>query len=169
MNITQIAGNVNRGFLRGNRYKVFLVPPPAVSGGYDLRLVGENCVDVGLPGATFGTFNWSNSGPVLKMPYQMIFEEVKMEFYVDVAANASKFFREWNRAVMDDNFKFRYFDQYTADIRIEEYDCNNTRRTGCTVKNAYCSGIDPVRLSYENKNQIERISVSFAYEYYKYD
>lgn len=169
MNINQIAANVNRNFLRGNRYRVFLVAPPSVSGGYDLTLVGQNCCQASIPGAQFGTFLWRNAGPAIKLPYEMIFDEVRLEFYNDIEANASKFLREWNRSVMTKEFRFEYFDQYTADIKIEEYDMSGSMKQKVTLKNAYCSSVEPVVLSYENMNQVEKVAASFSCEYFDYD
>lgn len=169
MNINQIAGNVNRNFLRGNRYRVFLAPPASVSGSYDLKLVGENCCEAQLPGAQFGTFLWRNAGPAIKLPYEMIFDETRMVFYNDGQANASRFLREWNRSIMTKEFRFEYFDQYTADIKVEEYDVAGAKQQSVTFKNAYCSAVEPIVLSYENQNVIEKVGCSFSYEYFEYD
>lgn len=167
MDITSIAANVNNGFLHGNRYTTILGVPAAVSPPGNLRLVGENCSDATIPGASYLTFDWKNAGPVIKVPYDIVFEPLVLTFYEDREAQASKFFRDWNRSVMTDNFRMEFFDQYTADITVIERDQTNASVLTYNFVNAYAAQISGVQLSYKNQDMIREITVTFNYEYYE--
>lgn len=154
MNINQIASIVNKNFLRGNRFKV-------QGFGY----ADDYCCRVVWPNITYSTFNWKNAGPNIKVPYEPTFDEVEFEFYCDHDGIVPSELRRLNRSLMTDDFQFRFFNEYVRDITIKEYNTSNIPVHLKRLVNAYIISVNPVVLSFENQNQVEKMSVLVAYEY----
>jgi hypothetical protein len=159
MNVNQIQAIVNQDFLRGNRFKVMIPGAPNV--------VNERCCSVSWPGASYGTFAWRNAGPAIKIPYETIFDEVRLEFYCDAQGVVPKWLRGWNKEVTGSDFRFNFFDEYVKDVTIQELNtAGNVVLTGKLI-NAYASSIEPVQLSFDNSSQIEKIAIMLSYERYE--
>lgn len=156
MNIGQIQAVVNRNFLRGNRFKVI-----TGLGNY----VDERCCSISWPNITYSTFNWKNAGPNIKVPYEPVFDGVRLEFYCDHDGTVPSKIREWNRRLLTDNLQFRYFSEYVRDVTIMEYNTSNQMVHAKILMNAYPITVEPVQLGFELNNQVEKIAVLLEYEF----
>lgn len=156
MNVNTIASRVNRNFLRGNRFQV--------SFGLG-QIVDHNCCAVAWPNITYGTFNWKNAGPNIKVPYEPTFDEVRFEFYCDHDGEVPSRIRKWNRDVMDESFRFKFYSEYVRDIEIREYNTSGVLVHKKRLVNAWPISVEPVQLGFELTNQIERIACLVSYEY----
>lgn len=155
MNITQIQSIVNANFLRGNRFKVIT--------GLG-NFVDERCCSISWPNVTYSTFNWKNAGPNIKVPYEPIFDSVRLEFYCDHDGIVPSAIRKWNRDILDDSLQFRYFSEYVRDVIIMEYNTSNVKVHSKKLINAYPVTVEPVQLGFELNNQVEKIAVLLEYE-----
>lgn len=157
MNINEIAAKVNKNFLRGNRFKVFIPGAP--------QIVLDNCCAVTYPGISYSTFDWRNAGPPIKLPYEPIFAPCRMSFYCDHNGAVPNWLRAWGRRIMKKNFQIEYFNEYVEDVIVEEKNEQNITVSKCELNNAYPISVDDVELSFENSNQVEKISISLTYEF----
>jgi hypothetical protein len=158
MNIRQIQAVVNNNFLRGNRFKVMT--------GLG-NFVDERCCSVSWPNITYSTFNWKNAGPNIKVPYEPVFDEVRLEFYCDHNGVVPSAIRKWNRDILDGSLQFNYFSEYVRDVSIMEYNTSNQMVHKKILCNAYPITIEPVQLGFELNNQVEKIAMLLSYEYSK--
>jgi hypothetical protein len=159
VNITLIKSIVDKDFLRGNRFKVTIPGAP--------QIVNERCCSVSWPGASYGTFAWRNAGPAIKIPYETIFDEVRLEYYCDAQGVVPKWLRKWNKDVTASDFRFNFFDEYVKDVKIEEINTSGQTVLAGNLINAYASSVEAVQLSFENQSQIEKIAIMVSYERYE--
>lgn len=158
MNIRQIQSIVNANFLRGNRFRVRT--------GLG-QFVDERCCSVSWPNITYSTFNWKNAGPNIKVPYEPVFDGVRLEFYCDHNGTVPSAIRRWNRSVLTDNLQFQYFSDYVRDVTISEYNTSNEMVHQKILVNAYPVTVEPVQLGFELNNQVEKIAILLEYEFSK--
>ena len=159
MDINTIASRINKDFLRGNRFKIFIPGAPAI--------VNENCCAVSYPGISYSTFDWRNAGPPIKLPYEPVFSPCRMTFYCDSKGVVQNWLRGWGRRIMRPNFQIEYFDEYVEDVIVEEMNGENSTVSKCVLNNAYPLTVEDVELSFENTNMISKISISLVYEFKK--
>ena len=159
MNANQIKSIVDQDFLRANRFRVTIPGAPSQ--------VNARCCSVSWPGASYGTFAWRNAGPAIKIPYETIFDEVRLEFYCDAQGVVPKWLRKWNRDVTSSDFRFNFFDEYVKDVKIEEFNTTGATVLTATLMNAYCSAIEPVQLGFEIQSTVEKIGIILSYERYE--
>lgn len=157
MNINEIAAKINKNMLRGNRFKVFIPGAP--------QIVNDNCCTVTYPGISYSTFDWRNAGPPIKLPYEPIFAPCRMSFYCDHNGVVPNWLRGWGRRIMKKNFQIEYFNEYVEDVIIEEKNEQNITVSKCELNNAYPVSVEDVELSFDNSNQVEKITISLAYEF----
>ena len=66
-----------------------------------------------------------------------------------------------------DNFGANYYYDYVGNIDIYQLDEKDTRRLGVRVMEAFPKTIGSIEMGYANANQIEKMTVSFAYRYWE--
>jgi hypothetical protein len=159
------------GLARTNRYTVLfggvMRPGIAVSNQplvpLDIVLL---CDQVQIPGTNFNTADMRTFGEVRKAPYERLYEDVNMSFYVDTNMQVKKFFDNWMLRIQNPMTRtFNYYDNYTNDIVIEVQDLKNQSRYGIKLFEAFPKSIGAVQLDYAGKD-IMKLSVNFAYKYY---
>lgn len=157
MNINLIKAAGANDFLRTNRYRVFITNP--ITGSLDQNS-SMNCVSCDFPGCSFGTYDKRTKGPIWKLPNDRIYTEVNLAFYVDSNATTRKYFQAWQDGITSgDNFKF--FSDYKGEIIIQEFTRDGNVAQTATIQDVYPVIISPITLSYDNKNQVEIVQISF--------
>ena len=78
------------GLARTNRYTVLFS-----KFGEQSRDVLLLCDQVQLPGTNFNTSDMRTYGEVRKAPYERLYDDVNMSFYVDTGLTVKKFFDDW--------------------------------------------------------------------------
>jgi hypothetical protein len=155
------------GLARTNRYTV-LIP----KFGEKSRDVVLLCDQVQLPGTNFNTADMRTYGETRKAPYERLYDDVNMSFYVDTSLTVKKFFDDWQNLIQDPiSRNFNYYDTYTCNIIIEVQDLKNRSRYGVKLFEAFPKSIGAVQMDYAGKD-VMKLSVNFAYKYYivgKYD
>jgi len=149
------------GLARTNRYTVLI--PKFGDIARDVLLL---CDQVQLPGTNFNTADMRTYGETRKAPYERLYDDVNMSFYVDTSLTVKKFFDEWQNSIQNPiSRNFNYYDDYTCDIVIEVQDLKNRSRYGVKLFEAFPKSIGAVQLDYAGKD-IMKLSVNFAYKYY---
>lgn len=125
------------------------------------------CDQVQLPGTNFNTNEVHTYGEVTKAPYERLYEDINMSFYVDTSMNVKLLFDNWMTYIQNPGTRnFNYYDSYTADIVIEVQDINNKSRYGIKLFEAYPKSIGAIQMDYSGKDFM-KISINFAYKYYR--
>ena len=159
------------GLARNNRFVVGIFASP------DSKIMnfGDNgwmrdaillCDQVQLPGTNFNTSDMRTFGETRKAPYERLYEDVNMSFYVDTSMKVKLLFDNWMTYIQDPGTRnFNYYDEYTSDIVIEVQDLKNQSRYAVKLFEAYPKSIGAIQLDNANKD-IMKLSVNFAYKYY---
>jgi len=150
------------GLARTNRYTV-LFTGFTTNRSRDAMMM---CDQVQLPGTNFNTADMRTFGEIRKAPYERLYEDVNMSFYVDTSMTVKSFFDDWMTYIQDPMTRnFGYYDDYTADIIIEVQDLKNQSRYGVKLYEAFPKSIGAIQMDYAGKD-IMKLSVNFAYKYY---
>jgi len=159
--ITQVKTS---GLARTNRYVVFFnLPWESDSALRDVLLF---CDQVQLPGTNYNTADMRTYGETRKAPYERLYEDINMSFYVDKDMQNKLIFDYWLNLIQDPwTRNFNYYDEYVTDIVIEVQDLKDQSRYGIKLFEAYPKSIGAVQLDYAGKD-VMKISVNFAYKYY---
>jgi hypothetical protein len=123
-------------------------------------------------------------GPVEKVPYGVQFSDVTMTWLVDKNSELIDFFNQWmNTIVMHDSpntrmmggirrpglqeyspFEVGYKDAYTNPIvRISVYNKQNQTTTTYEMYDVFPMNIQSMNLSWADENELQRLTVTFAY------
>ena len=159
------------GLARNNRFVVGIFADP----NSQIMNLGDRgwmrdalllCDQVQLPGTNFNTTDLRTFGEIRKTPYERLYEDINMSFYVDTAMTVKLLFDNWMTYIQDPGTRnFNYYDDYTADIVIEVQDVKNQSRYAVKLFEAYPKSIGAIQLDQGNKD-VMKLSVNFAYKYY---
>jgi hypothetical protein len=128
------------------------------------RAITYQCNQAMLPGKQFGTNEIRTYGPVRKMPYSHIFDDLQMSIYCTEDMDVKKTFDDWMNAVGDNiTGDFNYYNNYTTDIDIEQLDANGKVVYAIKVLEAYPMMVQPLALDYSQQNSFHNLPVTFAY------
>jgi len=156
------------GLARNNRFLVCISPNSPWQQGptswlQDALLL---CEQVQLPGTNFNTADMRTYGEIVKAPYERLYDDVNMSFYVDTSMRVKLLFDNWMMAIQNPGTRnFNYYDQYISNITIEVQDLKNQSRYAVQLREAYPKSIGTIQLDQSNKD-IMKLSVNFAYKYY---
>ena len=166
--IREFVGTVaNEGLMRNNRFSVLLTVPPAVSVGIDVRKVLLYCDSVTLPGLSLATAEAKTYGEVREMPYQRVFENIPMTFYVDNSMHVKTMFDTWLAAVINPGSReVNYYRDYVTDMTISVYDVNDKSRYEVTCYQCYPKSISAIQMDYANKD-VMKITVNMVSKYWE--
>lgn len=153
-----------KDYVRGNRFDVTMGGALACGSN-----VLDHCMSAVIPGTKYGTIDYRNASPVLKMPNDVIYNEFRLSFYNSSDGAALKHFQECNttKIITDvkNDYSFNFFSDYTGDVTIKQYSPQNKLTQTVTMVNSWVVGIEDIVLSMENSNVVQIFHVAFNYEY----
>lgn len=173
---------------RANRYTVDFYCPPL-----GIAMEGLRCTNASLPGRQLEAQDFSEYGPVRKLPYNITMDgqEVTFEFVCD-SAFADRFVIEaWQSAIyqgggniqakiseedgtIDNYYKtdrmgssikptFAYYDEYVGEVVIKQITRSNENALVYRIHEAYPLAFAPMELSYDSDNQLMKFQCTFAF------
>ena len=78
------------------------------------------------------------------------------------------YFETWQRlAYNPQTWSMGYYHDYVGTVQIYQLDENNKRRYGVELVEAFPKTIAEQALSYDATNQINKVSITFSYRYWK--
>ena len=157
---------IKRGSLaRNNRYAVIFTPPKRVNPG-SLRKVLLFCDQIQLPGVNYSTVQNRTFGEFRETPYEKLFDNLNMSFYVDNDMKVKTLFDEWIGSIQDPITRtFSYYEQYISEMKIEVQDLQNKTRYEMTLYECYPKNIGSIQLDYANKDFM-KMTVTMQYKYW---
>jgi hypothetical protein len=159
----------NRGIARTNRYRVIIPRMPFTTGISDTdRLLSLFCESVTLPGANISTVEHRTFGEFRRFPYEKIYDDVMMNFYIDADFDIKLIFDHWiGKIINPDRRTIRYYKGYVADIILEVLPVSETKPVyTLTMYEAYPKTIQSINLNARN-NEPATLSVTFECKYWK--
>lgn len=161
-----IAAIKTQGLARTNRFSVDVAPPSSNSSGLNSRIL-LLCDSAALPGVSYATTQNRSYGEFREIPYDRLFENVTLTFYVDKDMVVKKIFDDWIMMIQNPvNRSFKYYDSYVRTMTIQVQDLNDKTKYEVKLHEAYPKTMASVALSSESKD-VMKMSVSFQYKYFE--
>lgn len=168
--LNEFIAGVRNGMARNTHFEVELTLPSALANNEpiksNMRKVLLFCDQAPLPGYSFGSNQVRSYGEFREVPYEKLYEQVQLSFYVDVDMHVKSLFDRWAELIQDPTTRdFSYYNSYTTDsIRIFVKDVQDNSRYVCVLNKAYPKIIAPIQLDYASK-EVMKLQVTFVYEF----
>lgn len=154
------------GLARNNRYTVVMDLPFSFSDDIKRKAL-LFCDQVQLPGTNFSTAQNRTFGEFRDAPYEKLYEDINMSFYVDRDMQVKNLFDTWQEQIYDPATRtFNYYNNYVTDIRIKVQDVNEMTHYYVTLHECYPKSVGAVQLDYASKD-VMKLSVSIAYKWFE--
>jgi len=133
------------------------------------RLLSLLCNQAQLPGRAFATNEYTTHGPIRKIPYQTIYDDMVLSFYCKEDMGIKEVFQEWMNFIQNNNTnnEFSYFDDYVSDIIIEQFDYNGRTTHSIKLIDAYPIMMAPLQLDWASENSFHNLQITMAYRYWR--
>ena len=176
------------GYAKPSRYEVTLHPPSGVGGspkGTDTNIMSIlmpqktsegitrqtslRCESISFPGRTLDTTADVNLyGPLKDVVTGYTYGDITGVFQCSTDMRERTFFETWQRLSFDNRtFAMEYYDKYVGSIDIHQLDENNKKRFGVKILECFPSTVAEQQLSYAPATEIQKVSVTFKYRYFK--
>lgn len=167
MSLDKFIANVkSSGLARTNRYSVFFSPPIYLP-GQDAEQVLLYCDQVQLPSLNFSTIQNRTFGEFREVPYEKLFGDISMSFYVDTDMKVKSIFDKWMATIQDPTTRtFNYYDDYTCDMIISVQDLNDNTTYRVSMFECYPKTMGAVQLDYASK-EVMKLSITMQYKYFE--
>jgi len=141
----------------------------AVVRSSEASLLAVLCNQAQLPGRSYSTNEYTTHGPIRKVPYQNIYDDVVLSIYCREDMGTINIFQEWQNYIVDSSAanEFSYFDDYTSDIIIEQYNSQGQVKYACKLIDAYPVMVAPIQLDWGNKDSFTNLQITMAYRYWR--
>lgn len=168
--LTQFRNSFTTDFARPKLFDVTLTPPTGLQNYIKTaRNLTFRCESTQFPSRTFATTEQKfGSNPTEKHAYHTTYNDIEMSFIVSEDMSEKKFFDAWMNLINPTaSFDFNYRDDYITDFYVFQYDGSQTVRTySIALIDAFPISVNQLDLDWSNDN-IHKLSVTFAYRYWK--
>lgn len=156
-----------KGLARVNRYEVIVPFPVAIRMGTAQELANLFCDSVNLPGMTLASTPSRTFGETREMPYEKLYENVQLSFYVDADLALKSAFERWMRLIYDSEGRtFGYYRDYIKDIDVYVTSVNNnTPSYKITLFEAYPKAINTIQLDAAGRD-VMKMTITIQYKYF---
>jgi hypothetical protein len=161
-----IANVKNGGLMKASRYSVLMSTPASISGKQknDIRKILLFCSDANLPGLNISTAQNRTFGEVREAPYDRIYDNVNMTFYVDQNMDVKEYFDDWINSIQNPNTRFfEYYKNYITEMYIQIEDARDDSRYLVILHECYPKSLSPIQIGYDNKENM-KLQVSMNYK-----
>ena len=176
------------GYAKQNRYEVIILLPSGVTGGGDgmgtsakagyvtsnlhgetARRISFRCESISIPARSLRTQTNNNQyGPIHQIAQGQTYAPVEASFYCGSDLAERYFFEEWQKITYNpDTYDINYYKEYIGSIEIYQLNEQDERTYGCKLEECFPVTIGALPYGHGNSNQIQKISVEFAYRYWR--
>jgi len=176
------------GYALPSRYEVVILPPQGTrgkpkgalnnvfslvmqenTGEGTTRKTGLQCESISFPGRTLDTAGDTNIyGPTRQIVQGYSYAEITGVFRCSSDLREKKFFETWQRlAYNPQSWSMGYYDDYSGGLQIFQLDQKDRRRYGVELIECFPKTIAEQSLSSGQAGDVQKISVSFSYRYWK--
>lgn len=158
----------NDGLMRNTRFSVWFALPAiftdkGLPGSENIRKILLFCESANLPGVSLSTSQSRTFGEFREMPWEKLFQNITLSFYVDNSMQIKEMFDNWILNIQDPNNRnFSYYNDYITDLTIKVGDVSNKSRYAVTLFECYPQTVSPIQMSLTGRDVI-KLDVTFAY------
>ena len=157
----------NYGMARNNRFSVIMNPPATITRFSGLRQILLYCDQVQLPALNLATVQNRSYGEFREVPYEKLYGDIQISFYVDTNLYVKTFFDEWMASIQDPYTRtFEYYNRYITDMEIRVEDLQNSSVYIVTAYECYPKTVSPIQMDYANKD-VMKLQVTMQYKYWR--
>ena len=168
-----IGSVASEGLMGSSKFEVMIGIPNIITSKNlyvgDLKKIQLYCDSITLPGMSLSTTQARTFGEIREMPYERLFDNVTMNFYVDNGMHTKLFFDTWINSIQDPyTRKFNYYKGptgYISDISLKVFDINSQQRYQVDLFECYPKSISAITMDYSSKD-VMRLQVSMNYKYW---
>jgi len=157
------------GGARGNLFQVTLANPRGGLGvNLDVDFSSFMCEAAQLPASTVGTIVVPFRGRQLKMAGDRTFDVWTVTIINDTGFRIRDEMEKWMNAIANhaDAGGTQNPELYFTDLKVEQFDRDNSVIKEYTFKDAWPSEVSAIDLSYGDTDTIERFTVTWQYQYW---
>lgn len=153
------------GLARTNRYAVMFAPPPKVQPAGISKIL-LFCDQVQLPGANFSTVQNRTFGEFREVPYEKLYDQINLSFYVDTEMKVKALFDDWQNIIANPVTRtYGYYKDYTTDMTIEVQDINDKTRYVVRLAECYPKTVNSIQMDMNSKD-VMKVTIGFQYKYW---
>lgn len=156
------------GMIRTNRFGVSFALPKifnqySLPGHEHLQNILLFCESAQLPSLTISTQEVRSWGEYRQIPYEKLFPNINLSFYVDNSMTVKLLFDNWISNIQNPVTKeMNYYDDYITNMTIKVGDVSGNGRYFVTLNECYPTQISAVELS-QNGKDVMMLNVSMNY------
>jgi hypothetical protein len=131
------------------------------------------CEKAEFPGRTIATTDDTFSGPSLKLPYDMTYNDITLSIICSEDMKERRFFERWmdhivKQARYPDAGTVAYHSEYARGLRlvVEQLDSNNKILASYACYDPYPIAITPMNATWDEVNTYQRFGVTLTYRYH---
>ena len=133
------------------------------------------CEKAEIPGRTIATTDDTNSGPALKLPYDMTYNDITLSIICSEDMKERMFFERWmdlivKPATQGDAGTIAYHSEYARGLKlfVEQLNGNGQLLAEYVCHDPYPIAITPMNATWEEVNTYQRFGVTLTYRYHTY-
>jgi len=159
------------GLARSNKFAVEVTLPRGMTTNfgftYQMRNILLFCDSTVLPGVSVATTPNRSFGETRESPYERLFDNIQLSFYVDNSMVVKSLFDEWSNLIQ--NYKsreFSYYEDYITKIAVTVFDTKSFPRYRVELFEAFPKNVGSISLNYSAKD-IMKLDVNFTFKYWE--
>lgn len=147
-----------------SKYKVYITGPI----GMLQEQISLRCSSVTLPGRSISTTERFHHGPIRKIPYAEIYDDVQMSFIASDTLEERRFFGSWQTLIGGgDSYNMAWYSDIIGTVQINTLDKQGRVTSSTTLYEAFPMTIDAIQLDYTAGDQLPLFNVTFAYHHWE--
>ena len=177
------------GYAKANRYEVVIGLPSGVTQGSadgagatamasnvigqlhgeTARRISFRCDSISIPGRNLRTqMNGNIYGPPHEVVQGQTFAPIEATFYCGSDLAERYFFEEWQKVTYNPNtYDVNYYKEYIGSIDVYQLNEQDERTYGVRLEEAFPKTVAQISYGHGSNNTINKVSVEFAYRYFR--
>ena len=177
------------GYAKANRYEVVILLPSGVTNGAfqdagetamsanvlanlhgeAARRISFRCDSISIPGRNLRTqMNGNIYGPPHEIVQGQTFAPVEATFYCGSDLAERYFFEDWQKITYNpDTYNINYYKEYVGSVEIYQLNEQDERTYGCKLEEVFPKTVAAIAYGHGSSNTINKVSVEFAYRYWR--
>ena len=137
--------------------------------GETARRISFRCDSISIPARSLRTqMNGNIYGPTHQVVQGQTFAPVEASFYCGSDLAERYFFEEWQKITYNpDTYNINYYKEYIGSVEIYQLNEQDERTYGCKLEEVFPVTIGAMPYGHANSNSIQKVSVEFAYRYWR--
>lgn len=167
-NINEFKSSFKKDVARVNKFDVFFpVPYTLILYLGTARKLNFRCESADIPGRNLATTEQKIHNITEKYPYQTTYGDANFTFIVSDDMAEKEFFDAWLEFINPTtNFNFKYKEDYTTTISVNQYDVKNDKSYQVDLYDAFPIAVNQMDLDWSSDNY-HKLNVTFAYSYWR--